>query len=211
MGFSHSDFRRFTARFVLVRIVISSMNADESNSFFMNHIAILRRVMFSRSLKLMSLPQQVGAIEGLAIIIKEVPSLLPLSDQHLLAFLSELLKMSSVADGEMTDKSLENAVVDKNGFIFGSGGVNIDQNPSHASSLFYRRECVVIANGTKLVIPEELPMGVQLRVSSISLLHAVIRVYTDPFFDAAGTTPIGTLLNGGFIGFFVVSSSHWYF
>ena len=131
-------------------------------------------------------------MEGLALIVKEVPKLLPLSDQHLLAFLSEILKMSSVADGEMTDNTLASVVVDKNGFVASSFDPNSDVYPSHASSLFHRRECVVNMNGIKFAIPEESPVGVQLRVASISLIHMVIRHYTDAFFDAEATTPIGT-------------------
>ena len=99
--------------------------------------------------------------------------------------------MASVADGEMSDKTLANCVVDKNGYV----GSKIDSNsslfPSHASTIFYRRECAVFVKGLSFVVPEELPVGVQLRVSAITLLHSVIRRYTDPFFDAESTTPIG--------------------
>jgi transformation/transcription domain-associated protein len=181
----------FTARFVLVNLFISPFTAEQNASFFSERLSLIRRVLFSRSLRLMPLPQQVGVVEGLAVIIKEVPGLLPLSDQHLLAFLSELLKMSSVADGEMSDKTLTNCVVDKNGYVASKIDANAEVYPSHASALFFRRECAVSIHGVKFVVPEELPVGVQLRVASIALLHAVIRGYTNAFFDAESTTPIG--------------------
>jgi transformation/transcription domain-associated protein len=155
-------------------------------------MTLIRRVLFSRSLRLMPLPQQVGVIEGLALLVNEVPSLFPLADQHLLAFLSELLKMSSVADGEMADTTLTNSVVDKNGYVASQSDSNFDQYPSHASALFFRRECVAMAIGKRIVIPEEMPVGVQLRVSSIALLHAVIRGHSNAFFDAETASPVGT-------------------
>lgn len=43
----------------------------------------------------------------------------------------------------------------------------------------------------KVAVPEELPIGVQMRVSSINLMHAVVRCCTESFFDADSTTPIG--------------------
>jgi hypothetical protein len=50
----------------------------------------------------MPLPQQVGAVEALAVIINEFPGFLSIKDQHFLSFLSELLKMCSVSDGEVS-------------------------------------------------------------------------------------------------------------
>jgi transformation/transcription domain-associated protein len=179
-----------------MKYVIPSSN-DEAKVFVSDHLSLIRRVLFSRSLKLLPLPQQVGVVEGLAVIIKEIPGVIPLSDQHLLAFLSELLKMSSVADGEMSDPTLKDFVVDKNGYTVSSfhqpvqGESNSSSYPSHASALFFRRECVLDVHGRKVVVPEELPAGVQLRVSSILLLHSVIRGYPDAFFDAQTATPVG--------------------
>lgn len=167
----------------------------DSKEFASSNLSLIRRVLFSRSLKLLPLPQQVGVVEGLAVIIKEMPGVFPLSDQHLLAFLSELLKMSSVADGEMSDSSLKDFVVDKNGFAVSSRSQythsESSSRPTHASALFFRRECVLGVGGYKVVVPAELPVGVQLRVSSISLLHAVIKGYSDSFFDAETASPIG--------------------
>lgn len=186
---------RFTARFVLVKLILRPYSADQNQEFVADHLSFITRVLFSRSLRLMPLPHQAGIVDGLAVVIKELPNLIPLSDQHLLAFLSELLKMSSVADGEMTDNTLTNCVVDKNGYVGSSSDLNMDFHPSHASALFNRRECMTRFHGVWLNIPGECPVGVELRVSSIRLFHAAIRVYTDAFFDAETSTPIGTSLS----------------
>jgi len=191
-------FHRFAARFLFMKYVIPPSSPDPKE-FVTSHLSLIRRVLFSRSLKLLPLPQQVGVVEGLAVIIQETPDVFPLSDQHLLAFLSELLKMSSVADGEMSDPSLKDFVVDKNGYTVSSqsqyvtGESDSSSYPTHASALFYRRECVLEVDDSKVVVPQELPAGVQLRVSSISLLHAVIRGYSDEFFDAETASPIGNI------------------
>jgi hypothetical protein len=82
-------------------------------------------------------------------------------------------------------------VVDKNGFVESSVDSNLDRIPTHASALFHRRECVVIEQDERFAIPEESPIGVQLRVASIVLLHTVVRLHSDAFFNADGATPIG--------------------
>lgn len=162
------------------------------------HLAVIRRVLFSRSLRLLPLPEQVGVVEGLAVITDQIPDLIPLDDQHLLAFLSELLKMASVADGEMTDPNLIGSVVDRNGFVIPSedrsdnGEKTVSNTCSfRASSLFLRRECVVDAMKGKIVVGAELAVGVQFRVSTIALLRSVIRGHPNIFFDSETTTPVG--------------------
>lgn len=167
---------------------------DENLNFVKGRIDLIRRVIFSRTLRLLPLPHQVGAIEGLATIVKFFPSLFPLTDQHVLTFLSELLKMASVADGEMTDSKLKDIVVDKDGYVPSEISTDRSLHPKHSSSLFYRRECVVTLDSLFIVIPFELPSGVQFRVSSIVLLHSIIKNNSDAFFDAESTTPIGTIL-----------------
>ncbi len=154
--------------------------------------------MFSRSLRLLPLQEQVGAVEALTVLVDRVPDLIPLEDQHLLAFLSELLKMASVADGEMTDNNLIGSVVDKNGFVLPehrhhSQKSDIqDADPAlRPSSLFLRRDCILTIGSRKLLIGEELPCGVQLRVSSIQLLRSIIRGHPDTFFDSESSTPVG--------------------
>lgn len=144
-------------------------------------------------MRLLPLPQQVGVVDALAAIIKKFPSFLSATDQHLLGCLSELLKMSSVADGEMVDEKLKDCVVDKDGY---TPAVNLtpSEYPDHSSFLFFRRECVVTLDTEKIVVPQELPTGIQLRVSTIVLLHIVIRTYTDPFFNSEASTSIGKCL-----------------
>ena len=166
---------------------------------FKSQMPLIKRVLFSRSLRLLPLPEQVGAVEALATVVDQLPTLIPLKDQHLLAFLSELLKMSSVADGEMADPNLVGSVVDKNGYAIPSlasaaatkeASVQLHEKP--ASSIFLRRDCILTSNASKYFIPQESPNGVQLRFSAIRLLRAVIRGHSDPFFDAESSTPIGT-------------------
>lgn len=43
------------------------------------------------------------------------------------------------------------------------------------------------------MLPKELPVGVQLRVSAIRLLHSLIWSYSNPFFDAEVSTPVGNI------------------
>lgn len=174
--------------------IITSQSKAVWEKVFKDQISLMRRVIFSRSLRLLPLSEQVGAVEALSFIMKEANSIFPLSDQHLLAFLSELLKMCSVADGEMSDAALAGYVVDKNGNAMTAKKPNSQspyRYPSHASTIFFRRECVLEMDGWKFVVPEELAHGVQLRLSSISLLRSVIVGHADAFFDAAVSTPIG--------------------
>jgi len=156
---------------------------------------LIRRVLFSRSLRLLPLPQQVGVVEALASIIKTFPSFLRITDPQLTGGLAELLKMSSVADGEMVDEKLKEMVVDRDGYMPSATAAS-SEYPTHASALFFRRECVIDVGKVKIVVPEELPAGVQLRVSTVKLLHLVVRTHSDPFFDAEPTTTIGTCVNG---------------
>ena len=142
----------------------------------------------------------MGAVEALTVLVDRVPNLIPLEDQHLLAFLSELLKMASVADGEMKDNNLIGSVVDKNGFVLPEHRHHPPKNdtkdidPSlRPSSLFLRRDCIVTIDGQKLLIGEELPCGIQLRVSSIQLLRSIIRGHPDTFFDSDSSTPVGNI------------------
>jgi hypothetical protein len=145
------------------------------------------------------LPEQVGVIEGLAALSDQLPNLIPLDDQHLLAFLSELLKMASVADGEMSDPNFIGSSVDRNGFVVPaeeqskkSENESKGSPPFRASSLFLRRECVVYCREGKIVVSAELPLGIQLRISTIALLRSVIRGHPDTFFDSDTSTPVGT-------------------
>ena len=101
--------------------------------------------------------------------------------------------MSSVADGDMKDPLLKDCIVDKNGYAVSEPKAvpSYSLYPTHTSALFSRRECIVDIDGASVVVPEELPAGVQLRVSSIVLLHSVICGYTNAFFDAENSSPVG--------------------
>jgi hypothetical protein len=134
----------------------------------------------------------VGVVEGLEALLRLLPDTYSLSDKNLLSFISEVLKMMSVADGEMSDSSLKDFSVDRNGYTvpYPEGD---SLCPTHASGLFLRRECLFEMADALVVVPEELPVGVQLRVSGIKLLHTMIRANSEPFFDAEVSTPIGKI------------------
>jgi hypothetical protein len=178
--------------------MIDTMQSEEVEKILSNHMPTIKRLIFSRSLRLLPLPEQIGVFDALAFLINQIPGLLPLFDQHFLAFLSEFLKMSSIADGEMSDSSLIGYVVDKNGFVVSAQETEstpaATQLSSHTSSIFLRRECAVKSpnDGPYVAIPEELANGIQLRVSGLRLFRAVIRQHADAFFDADSTTPVGT-------------------
>lgn len=183
------SLRRFAARFLLTNFFFLEANKGKASARASEQLPLIRKLLFSRSLRLLALPQQVGATEGLAFIVQQLPGLLPLTDQHFVSFVSELLKMCSVADGEMTDTSLKDFVVDKNGFAL-TASKNLIQ--THSSALFFRRLGVVKVSGAAIVVPEELPVGVQMRVSAIRLLDFVIRGSPDTFLDAEVSSSVGT-------------------
>ena len=185
---------------MLKQYVIDCLPATEAITRARRHLPLIKKVVFSRSLRLLPLAEQTGAIEALAVVVSGLSDLLPLDDQHLLSVLSEVLKMCSVADGEMADSSLVGSVVDKNGSAVAVGKVSSGPAKSQkgdalCSTMFCRRDCVISVTGKTnfdFVIPEELPSGVQLRLATIQLLRAVIRANPDKFFDAETSTPIGT-------------------
>lgn len=161
------------------------------------YMPTIKKLLFARSLKLLPLSEQVGVFDALAFLVQEIPSLVPLTDQHLLAFLSEFLKMSSIADGEMKDSNSNENSVDKNGFVVSSQDrealMATSRTAEHTCGIFLRRECAAKSpmEGSYIVIPEELPNGVQLRVSGLRLFRSVIRQHVDEFFDADSATPVG--------------------
>jgi hypothetical protein len=101
-------------------------------------------------------------------------------------------------DGEMIDQNSTSTVVDKDGFVLQAQEVsrNRDVRPPELtvrpSSLFLRRDCVVTSDGVNFLVEEELPPGIQFRVSAIILLRSVIRAHPEAFFDADQNTPVGT-------------------
>jgi transformation/transcription domain-associated protein len=65
--------------------------------------------------------------------------------------------------------------------------------PTHCSALFYRRESVFSVKGQRIAVPQELPLGIQLRNSAILLLHSVVVSDTELFFSAESTTAVGNI------------------
>ena len=164
-------------------------------------MSLIRRLLFSRSLRLLPLSEQVGAVEALSFIVDKVPGALPLSDQNLLAFLSELLKMFSVADGEMSDSNLAGFIVDKNGFVvFSDDSKSAKEGRcsslKHSSRVFLRRECILKIKAARFVIPEEIPASMQLRISALALFRSVIKRHNSTFFDSDNATNIGEHFSG---------------
>lgn len=192
LSLTESFIVRFASRFLLNYFTSESSGSSVEEEFVRDRIDLIRRVLFSRTLRLLPLSHQVGTVEGLATVVKLFPNLLPLVDQHVLTFLSELLKMASVADREMSDEKLREMVVDKDGFVPLETVNDRAQYTRHSSTLFYRRECVLLCNNMRVVIQPELSVGIQFRVSTIVLLHSIIKNNSDLFFDADSTTPIGT-------------------
>jgi hypothetical protein len=143
--------------------------------------------------------EQVATIEAFTFIANQDPKLLPLSENLVLVFFSELLKMMSVADGEMTSESISNAVIiNKDGYSPKSEKqrnncmISPHSSLSHASGIFLRDKYSIKANGIGcIVVPTELPISVQFRVSSLILFHCVLKAHGDTFFDADPKSSIG--------------------
>ena len=186
---------RFAARFALKNHVFE--NEAKSEQILRAHLQTIKRVVFTRSLRLLPLPAQTAVVEALAVIISAGPKVLPLDDQHVLAFLSEFLKLSSIADGEMIDANMSGFVVNKDGFAANTPqttalATRTSPSLAHMTSVFLRRECILcLSDKVCILVPEELPQGIQLRVSALRLFNTVIRRHADPFFDADQKTPIG--------------------
>ena len=162
----------------------------------------MKRSLFSRSLRILPLPDQVGVVEGLTFLVSCAKDIFPISDQNLLASVSELLKMLSLADGALTGDagSSIGVAIDKNGHVFNpsipktDAPNDVDQSPrTHASAIFLRSEITVCTTSYRAVIPAELSMGVQLRIASLALFRALVKNHTDAFFDAANNTPVGNV------------------
>ena len=184
---------------------MESSDAPTMNDLLKEHITIIKRQLFSRSLRILPLPDQVGIVEALAFIVDKAPALLPITDQHLLAFFSELLKMMAIADGEMaSDRAGSVGVaVDKDGHVSSASSsspysertasASLGRSYSHASAIFLRGEFSIGGHGMhkRVVVPAEPPLGVQLRVTALVLFRSVIRQHTNTFFDADPSTQIG--------------------
>ena len=162
------------------------------------HQTSLKRLIFPKVLRTLPLPNQCAAVDACAFLLDRTPKLIPITDQNLLGFLAELLKMISIADGEFSDPSFGSVVlIDKNGVAVNKSGECTSQSgPAlHASSVFLRKNIIVegAAFGGRIQVPEELPQGVQLRVSTLLLFRGLIRGFADEFFDADPQSKIGNI------------------
>ena len=173
----------------------------EMESLLSKYSSAMKRLLFSRTLRSLPLQDQVGIIDALAYVVSYTPSLFPISDNHLLAFLSELLKMMSVADGEMSsDMILNGIIVDKDGYTpspKSNSTISKSSSLSHAGAVFLRHDCILEDSlfCGKVFVPAELPAGVQLRVSAIVLFRAVIKHNPDFFFDSPSSTHMGKCIS----------------
>jgi hypothetical protein len=167
-------------------------------SLLSRHQTLLKRLIFPKILRTLPLPNQCAAVDACAFLLDRAPTLIPITDQNLLGFLAELLKMISLADGEFSDSSFGSVVlIDKNGVAVNKSGecTNANGSPMHASSVFLRKSIIVegAAFGGRIQVPEELPQGVQLRVSTLLLFRGLIRGFADEFFDADPQSKIGNI------------------
>lgn len=152
-------------------------------------------------LRVLPLPNQCAVIDACAFILSKAPKLISIGDKSLLGLLSELLKMIliSIADGVLSDPSFGSlcvVLIDKNGYA-----VNNDGAPSHhrstvqPSSLFLRKSIVIEDEsfGGRIQVPAEIPLGIQLRVSTLLLFKGLIRGFSDEFYDADSKSTIGNI------------------
>ena len=207
---------RFAARYGL-KFLYGNEKQGEPNSLqeiITKHGAIMKRHLFSKSLRNLQLTDQIATIETFAYIVKNAPGTVPLSDSHVLVFLSESLKMMSVADGEMTSESISSAVIiNKDGYSprvpLNSCMVNKFSSLSHATGIFLREgfDIVFRKSGNRVQVKSELPMGVQLRVSSLQLFHEVLKKHSDSFLEAEASSSVGEItMFASFLSFCIYCS-----
>jgi transformation/transcription domain-associated protein len=162
-----------------------------------NHISTIKRHLFSKSLRNLNLQDQIAAIECFTFVLKHSPESLPVLDNHVLVFISESLKMMSVADGEMTSESISHStIVDKDGFNPRVSRTNnmlsYSSKISHATGLCLREGFdIVFSSGFRMHVKPELPVAVQLRVSSLELFHELLHQNSEDFLDADSSSSIG--------------------
>ncbi|KAL9186273.1 hypothetical protein ACHAXT_005511 [Thalassiosira profunda] len=186
---------RFAVRHALRLMTRDSASID---ALLAPHINALKRLLFPKVLRVLPLPNQVAIIEACVFIVERAPKLIPIADQHLIGFLSEILKMISIADGEIEDQNFGGVVlIDKHGFAVNSSGGSEPKRSSavRASSLALRNAFVVEdpSFGGRVEVPAELSLGVQLRVSTLLLFRAVIRGSPDEFYDAESESRVGNI------------------
>lgn len=177
---------------------VSSVNLNE---IFKKQSSVIRRLLFNRSLRHLQLQDQIATIEAFNFTISHAPDVLPLSDNHTIIFLSELLKIMSVGDGEMTSESIPSScVVDKDGICpkVPMNGCMIDKmSPlTHSTSIFLRGAFVIVqGDGTyRAKIDGDLPVGVQYRVATLQLFGKILKENTNDFIKAEPTSSLGNIL-----------------
>lgn len=186
----------------MLKYLYGGFPSDDPNSIqkkLADNESTTKRLLFSKSLRNLSVPEQIATVETFSFIVKHNPTLLPVSENLVLVFFSELLKMMSVADGEMTSESMANAVIiNKDGYNPNTEArrnscmISPHSSLSHASGIFLREEYEFIVDGIGcIVVPTDPPMGIQFRVSSLILFHSVLRAHSDTFFDADPSSSIG--------------------
>ena len=161
-----------------------------------DHVTSLKRLLFAKLLRTLSLPDIVAVVDAVAFINEAVPNLIPISDANMMSFLGELIKMICIADGEISDKSFGSVVlIDKDGYAVDSDGEPISDNkPLVQPSSIFQRHTITLEDdciGARIVVPEGLNLGVQLRVSTLFLFRALVRL--DEFFEAEVQSQLGNL------------------
>lgn len=110
--------------------------------------------------------------------------------------------MMTVADGAMESESISNAVIiNKDGYSpvpeRTDSTIGKSSYLSHATGIYLRDECIMDGEYLcgRVLVPAELPLGIQFRVSSLILFRSAINAHTDAFFDADTNTAIGKCSN----------------
>ena len=189
-------YNRFAARHGLKQLYGGANNGI--CGVLEKNMAILRKTIFSRSLRNLSLPEQIASIETLLFVVLRAPKIFPLSDNLLLAYLLDLLKMLGVADKEMTSESVSPSLIsDKDGYCpmdeRNDNMVDKGAYLTHSSQIFLRNETLLDDGsfGFRVLVPRQLPHGIQLRLSSLGLFHALIKSHSDEFFSAPSASALG--------------------
>jgi len=200
---SSNQIVRFAARHGLEQIYGDEVSEKTNflSELLIKRTSSIKRLIFARSLRNIPLSDQVATIETFAYIVNKAPTLVPISDNIVIIFLSELLKMMTVADGEMESESISNAVIiNKDGYSpvpeRTDSTIGKSSYLSHATGIYLRDECIMDGEYLcgRILVPAELPLGIQFRVSSLILFRSTINAHTNAFFNADTNTSIGNIL-----------------
>ena len=99
------------------------------------------------------------------------------------------------SDGDISDTFTSVVLIDKHGFAVNTELPSQPHHGMHTSSVFLNKSFKLQSDsfGGCVIVPGELPLGVQFRVASIYLFRSLIRRFPDHFFDAEPKTQIGNL------------------